>query len=235
MGEYARRKSDGQSIKIGTCESMYYLRFSQREAVDYRWPALTDSTEKLDPFLYRFPDPREDRVLPGEYDGAWGGIKLTSKDFWASFEPDAVDHGSIQAKAGEGYMFNLPCPEGNPDMYVTTYDGTKPHRFRNGGATTVIINAQRWYEGRLVLVVQCAACGRSVRIPDLGNVQPILDELKVNADHHRFMAQRHMLGGPDTPEHIVEQLRANERRDAEYWDEVARRIVAGYNYSNKEV
>ena len=29
MGEYARRKTDGEKIKIGTCESMYYCRYEQ--------------------------------------------------------------------------------------------------------------------------------------------------------------------------------------------------------------
>ena len=33
MGEYARRKSDNESIKIGTCESMYYLRYEDRDKV----------------------------------------------------------------------------------------------------------------------------------------------------------------------------------------------------------
>jgi hypothetical protein len=230
MGEDARRKSDGQRVKIGTCESMYYLRFDQRGDVEYRWPALSDDPDRLDPFLYRFPDPKEDGTLPGDFDGAWGGIKLSLDTFWSSFEPDAVDHGSIQAKAHDGYLFNLPCPEGNPDMYVTKYDGTKPHRFRNGGTTTVVINAQRWYAGRLVLVVQCAACRHSIRLVDLEQVQPILDALKKYADGHREMATRdYLLGGPGTPPRIMEQLKANELRDAAYWDEVAARIVAGYN------
>jgi hypothetical protein len=230
MGEDARRKSDGQRIKIGTCESMYYLRFDQRGDVDYRWPALSDDPEKLDPFLYRFPDPREDRILPGDYESAWGGIKLGIKGFWSTFPEGAVDHGSIQVHAHDGYHFNMPCPEGNPDMYVEKYDGKKPHRFRNGGITTVVINAQRWYAGRLVLVVQCAACRDSVRLVDLEQVQPILDELKRQGDRHRHNAEYYLLGGPDTSDETRAMLKANELRDAAYWDEVANRIVAGYNY-----
>ena len=230
MGEDARRKSDGQQVKIGTCESMYYLRFDQRGDVDYRWPALTDSTEKLDPFLYRFPDPKEDGTLPGDYDGAWGGIKLSVDGFWSQFEPGAVDHGSIQAHGHDGYHFNCPCPEGNPDMYVTKYDGTKPHVFRNGGTTNVVINAQRWYAGRLVLVVQCAACQRSIRLAELKDVQGILDHLKKYADGHRWEAEKGWnLGGPGTAPHILEQLKANELKKAAYWDEVAARIITGYN------
>jgi ferredoxin hydrogenase len=35
MGEYAKRKSDGLEVKIGTCASMYYLRYEQRNEVNY--------------------------------------------------------------------------------------------------------------------------------------------------------------------------------------------------------
>jgi hypothetical protein len=230
MGEDARRKSDGQSVKIGTCESMYYLRFDQRGDVAYPWPALTDSEDNLDPFLYRFPDPREDGTLPGEYEGAWGGVKLSIKGFWNTFG-DKVDHYTIQATdTGKlGYLFNLPCPEGNPELYRNEM-GQGPRVGRNGGTTTVTITAQRWFAGRLVLVVQCAACRHSIRLTELADVQPILDELKRQGDHHRQQADYYLLGGRDTSGEVRAQLKANELKSAAYWDEVAARIVAGYNY-----
>lgn len=34
MGEYAKRKSDNQKIKIGTCQTMYYLRLEGRNQVE---------------------------------------------------------------------------------------------------------------------------------------------------------------------------------------------------------
>ena len=33
MGEYAQRISDGERVKIGTCEDMLYLRFEDRAKV----------------------------------------------------------------------------------------------------------------------------------------------------------------------------------------------------------
>lgn len=229
MGENATRKSDGERIKIGTCESMYYLRFDQRDDVSYSWPALSDDPDKLDPFMYRFPDPREDGTLPGEYESAWGGIKLSIKGFWGGLE--GVDHGCIQATAGEGYLFNLPCPEGNPDLYKGPY-GKAPQAHRNGGTTTVIVTAQRWYAGRLVLVIQCAGCRRSIRLQELEDAQPILDALKANGDSERRQADCYY-GGRDTSPLILEQIRGNMRKQGGYWDEVASRIVAGYNYNEK--
>lgn len=71
MGEYAIRKSDGRSIKIGTCESMYYLRYEDRRKVTpeegsgfgYYWP---------------LPFPDEDSIEPGEYTSCFRGIELTT-------------------------------------------------------------------------------------------------------------------------------------------------------------
>lgn len=227
MSENARRKSDGQDIKIGTCESMYYIRFSQRGDVDYGWPALSDDKEKLDPFLYRFPDPREDGTLPGEYESAWGGVKLSIPGFWGTLE--GVDHGCIQATAREGYLFNLPCPEGNPEMYKGPY-GTAPQAHRNGGTTTVIINAQRWYAGHLALVVQCAGCQRSIRLQDKTDALPILEALQKEGAAQMREAEFYR-GSRDTTDEERAQIQANMAKRAGYWFEVAKRVIAGYDYA----
>jgi hypothetical protein len=231
MGENATRKSDGQRIKIGTCESMYYLRFDQRGDVDYRWPALSDDVEKLDPFLYRFPDPKEDGTLPGEYESAWGGVKLSIKGFWSTFEPGSVDHGGIQATDTHklGYLFNLPCPEGNPDLYKGPY-GEKPQAHRNGGTTTVTINAQRWYAGHLALVVECAGCQRSIRLAEKTDALPILEALQKEADAQLREAEFYR-GSRDTTPEELEQIKGNMVKRAGYWTEIATRILAGYDYA----
>ena len=71
MGEYAIRKSDGESIKIGTCESMYYLRYEDRCKV---------TPEEGSGFgnRWRLPFPDEDCIRPGEYDSGFRGIELTT-------------------------------------------------------------------------------------------------------------------------------------------------------------
>lgn len=66
MGEYAKRKSDGQEIKIGTCESMYYLRADQRDAVE-AMPGNVHPIDDAEHVRFRFPFPDEDKVLPGEF------------------------------------------------------------------------------------------------------------------------------------------------------------------------
>ena len=65
MGEYAVRISDGAEIKIGTCEEMLYLRFSQRHLVRQKQNSLDVNDDKIAGLLFfRLPFSDEDNVLP---------------------------------------------------------------------------------------------------------------------------------------------------------------------------
>ena len=74
MGEYAIRKSDRQSIKIGTCEDMYYLRFEDQDKV-------TPESGSDFGYRWRIPFPSEDNILPGDYDGGFRQIDLDTAVF----------------------------------------------------------------------------------------------------------------------------------------------------------
>jgi DNA-directed RNA polymerase subunit M/transcription elongation factor TFIIS len=67
MGEYAVRKSDNETIKVGTCEDMYYIRFEDRNEImeddGTESPLSTDTSLR-----WRLPFPDEDEVDIGEYD-----------------------------------------------------------------------------------------------------------------------------------------------------------------------
>lgn len=56
MGEYARRKHDEVEVKVGTCESMYYLRYTQRNDVVFRSPC------PIDALWFRLPRPEENAL-----------------------------------------------------------------------------------------------------------------------------------------------------------------------------
>lgn len=60
MGEYAHYQ--GESVKIGTCENMYYLRDDQRHLI-----TGYDFESTLDRDRFRFPFPDEDDRTPGQY------------------------------------------------------------------------------------------------------------------------------------------------------------------------
>ena len=84
MGEYALRKSDRQSIKIGTCEDMYYLRYEDQDKV------VPESGSDFG-YRWRIPFPDEDHILPGDYDGGFRQVDLVATVFCddnGELEPD---------------------------------------------------------------------------------------------------------------------------------------------------
>lgn len=65
MGEYALY--EGQRIKIGTCEDMYYLRWDQAHLVK-PLRGNADPFEDCEELRFRFPFPDEDDRAPGAFD-----------------------------------------------------------------------------------------------------------------------------------------------------------------------
>jgi hypothetical protein len=162
MGEYAKRKSDGTEVKIGTCESMYYLRYEDRNKVKKIPNSLDASREKN--LFWRIPFPDEDAVQVGEYDdysrserlykpGKYGAEDFTDKE--------TIDSpGTMQMRHESGLLVNVKCyhgekiPEGNDD-------------FRPGW------NGRSWFyelahiknleNGEVLPVVRCRHCGQMWR------------------------------------------------------------------------
>lgn len=161
MGEYAIRKSDGAEIKIGTCEDMYYLRFSDRHLVS----ALPGSVDVNDPEMagllrYRLPFPDEDNEKPGDYHkhGYSRGLRLWRKvgDSCEDFKYDEVSEpGNIQLKHECGLLLNVPCYHGAklPDI---------PGAFWNGKSWFLeLAQLRAVYQGgelRVFPVVHCRFC-----------------------------------------------------------------------------
>ena len=83
MGEYAIRKSDRQSIKIGTCEDMYYLRYEDQDKV-------TPESGSDFGFRWRIPFPSEDKILPGDYCGGFRQVDLDTAVFCGDNGEDEV-------------------------------------------------------------------------------------------------------------------------------------------------
>ena len=74
MGEYALRKSDRESIKIGTCDDMYYLRYEDQDKV------IPESGSDFGN-RWRIPFPDEDHILPGDYDSGFRQVDLVATVF----------------------------------------------------------------------------------------------------------------------------------------------------------
>jgi hypothetical protein len=153
MGEYATYL--GQSIKIGTCEEMYYLRADQAHKV-YAESGNVDPIRDAESIRFRFPWPSEDSIAPGGFDDY--DRKLSIPGMVAPAEL-AESHHPIQFVAqSHGYNVCLPCPESG-----TAEHGLKVHR--NGFAGAVFLVQQRLVDGQLLPILHCT-CGMAWRVPE---------------------------------------------------------------------
>jgi hypothetical protein len=171
MGEYA--EYNGDRIKIGTCEDMYYLRADQAGMVR-ALSGNVDPVKDRDELRFRFPFPDEDNLAPGEFDAYNRRISV-----YADVQLPDTDHHLIQFKAtypAVGILVSLPCPR-SADGAAS---GITYHY--NGFSGPVRFGQQRYLEGRLVLVVECGCCGSAWRMPDRDKAQPIIDALRAKGE-----------------------------------------------------
>lgn len=157
MGDYATRLSDGQRIKIGTCGTMYYCRWEQRNEIQM------DGNYNLNGCLWRIPLPSEDGIKPGEYDS--GLVKgsqipydllLNQDDFSEDMKQTLAEtQGIVQAYVKElGMLINVTCfhgfklPEGGGGIYAGW----------NGKRDPLFLSHLENGEKELLVGIQCNAC-----------------------------------------------------------------------------
>jgi hypothetical protein len=213
MGEYAKVKGTGERIKIGTCESMYYLRADQAGQV---WPVRGSVDPVGDRFeiRFRFPFPDEDGRSPGNF--AKGNGEDFDRDYRVSgvTVPAGVDHRSVQFTARNGYLLSIPCPESihgeaftmfpldaeqMPTELLTVKIG------KNGYGGAVGITSQKWVAAdeygpeRLVTVCKCRGCGALYRLHAWKDAEPVVVAIRTEADDLQRRADMHPQGstGPD--------------------------------------
>ena len=167
MGEYAKRNSDGEHVKIGTCECMYYLRYEDRNKVSPLPGSLNPNTELN--LYWRLPFPDEDRLLPGEYEEYKRGLRLYkmvpdgrgrewAEDFTLSDEGDDLNPGIIQLHHKEaGLLLNVPCyhgmklPEVGPGMKA----------FWNGKGHSFELSSVKNTSEGVLPIIRCRHCGNA--------------------------------------------------------------------------
>lgn len=175
MGEYAN--VNGDRVKLGTCEDLYYMRADQMDRVSGGdWPALRSA---LGVIRFRFPFPDEDGIEPGSFDPYDRGFKLRGYTLPAKLSGD--EHGSIQFQHRAGYLVSIPCPEqfGQPGMSVNLPNGL--HVARNGFNGEPRIVQQAFRGGVLVTLLRCGACGAIHRLDTLEDARPVLEALRAEA------------------------------------------------------
>ncbi len=155
MSELAIRKSDKQVVKIGTCESMYYLRYEDRNKVERHANSLNPHSCKN--LFWRFPVFTEDDIKVGDYEHyevSWEYDVMVNNSAEA-FQELKDCTGNVQAKIEElGILVNLPCyhglklPENTEDISF----------FFNGKRDGLMLYALKNTEKELRIVIRCAAC-----------------------------------------------------------------------------
>lgn len=206
MGEYAQRNSDGSSIKIGTCENMYYLRADQVHLITSTRGSLDAQDQAIaERIRFRFPFPEEDNILPGDFTDHDKGLTAYGIEV-----PEDVEHRKIQFTA-PGILVSLPCPESKEAK-----ESGLPFHY-NGYKGKVQIVQQRLVDGALVTVCKCGSCGAAYRLPTLDDAQPIVDAFTKQAAIER---------------RDFESGRSLDKSRGNYFDQVASRIKAGYTQKN---
>jgi len=203
MGEYA--KYQGERIKIGTCEDMYYLRWDQRKLVKHE-SGNVDPVKDAEAIRFRFPFPDEDGKAPGDFEDydrnvpGLFGLEL----------PEDIEHYSVQfvSNPERGYLLSLPCPESKEGKALSL------PIHKNGCGSTVRPCQQRYLKGRLMVVCQCGACGAKYRLEELSEAMPVIEACRNEALKQRMEG-----------EHLGD--------NGAWWDKVADRIEAGYKVNEK--
>ncbi len=198
MGEYATFQ--GQSVKIGTCEDMLYLRADQRGQVRPERDSV-DPVKDAESLRFRFPWPDEDHLEPGDFDDPFRKLAISGVPV-----PE-IEHHLVQFVAQRGYNVCLPCPEGPSDH------GFRVHR--NGFPGAVHIVQQRFWFGRLITVAECGGCGAKYRLENWAMAEPVVVAVRSMADREQLTADRN-----DTPGNAAIARRLHL---------IADRIAAGYD------
>lgn len=182
MGEYATYK--GSSVKIGTCEDMYYLRYDQRDAVTHERNSV-DPVADAPALRFRFPFPDEDGIEPGSSkfhdNGFHRGIAVNGYEM-----PTGVDHSSVQFVAQAGYNVCLPCPES--EKYTDNARGARSltaeiNVHRNGFSGSVQLVAQKFVEGvGVVPILRCGGCGAMWREQEPAKIEELAVTFRSQGD-----------------------------------------------------
>ncbi|MFH0753080.1 MAG: hypothetical protein V2A70_00770 [Candidatus Omnitrophota bacterium] len=195
MGEYV--KINNKTIKLGTCEDLYYVRFDQLKenlVLMHQVDGNDKPEEYLNPkngYRYRFPFPDEDIRKIGEYEKFNRGLLIG-----VPYEIlDGVEHGKICVPTSCQGAYNVnqyvSCPA-DPSFKITC--SAKTDR-----APLEIIQ-QKQVDDQLWTVCRCGWCGRAFRLDQEAAMKlcAAIDELYKD----------------------------------EYWQEVIKRIMRGYERVN---
>lgn len=165
MGEYAKRIADGEEIKIGTCESMYYIRHEDRFKAEEIRNSLNPQTEKN--LFWRIPLFSEDGIEPGDYDNY--DVK-DSKD--SRYELRLIEDERFLKLQNDNRTSQARIDESGLVMNVKCYHGLKLNEsnddvkfFFNGKTFPLHLNSLKNAKNELRICIRCYGCGQLWSFP----------------------------------------------------------------------
>ena len=176
MGEYTKIKKTNQNIKIGSCVSMYYLRYEDAPLVEYFDSGKSKQYDnaKTMGLLFRVPFSDELAMAVGEYGEEYNrGYPLLG------FQPDDCmknTPGTLQLEHKEaGIYVNYSCTHGGD---LVDCGESKP--FYNGRAGWFIELAfiKHHDDGLLYPIIKCRFCEKLWRC-DWEEVLPFINDDKI--------------------------------------------------------
>lgn len=188
MGEYARRKIDGQEVKIGTCNRMYYCRYDQINKINYPYNS--------DNLIWRIPNPDEDGTLPGDYkysllrEGVIVPWKLKLDTSKLKREDAAIlkQTGTIQLSDKRmGLLVNMKCPHGLP---LEQEGNTQCSLAYNGHQNTLYVCGLKNTPKELTVVFTCASC-ESIWSTSFNDIEPLIESIWMKLRLLRQISEYH--------------------------------------------
>ena len=152
MGEYALYKNN--EIKIGTCETMYYLRYEDRHKVK-AISGSVDPSRQPEGLRFRCPIYSEDGIEPGHYQSHINeGIWLYDKE--KNFDLSECDAGRIAFRdEASGLQVTVPCYHG---FKTADQDYGEIKLGFNGFSRPAYIKYLKVHNGLVVPVIACKHC-----------------------------------------------------------------------------
>lgn len=149
MGEYAKIKKTGTEVKIGTCESMYYIRYHDRDKVDYNF--------EKGRYYFRLPFPDEDTIKIGMYEQ----FDRTLYCGFFNLVDIEKDAGIVQLYNKDcGILVNLPCYHGVCLPDISSVENAKV--FWNGKKNPLELSSIKYEHGKITKpVFTCKCCRKS--------------------------------------------------------------------------
>ena len=156
MGEYAKRRTDGEEVKIGTCENMYYLRWEDRHAVEAMHGNVNPAIELG--IRFRLPYPDEDDIRIGQYGAYNRGLPLVrhheNGSEYLSLPDTERSPGNLQLRHDCGLLVNVSCYHGLrlPDV------GQDASAHWNGKAYSLELAFVKTTSEGVLPIIRCKHC-----------------------------------------------------------------------------